>query len=187
LMLARQLVDHVVVDCGFAVENDEELSYDTLAPRRNATTLTALEAADDLLVVGTADPIGLQRLVRAVQDLRELRTPAARVVVNRVRASAVGPRPQRRITEALERFAGLEDLAFLPWDQPVLDGAMFAGQALAEHAPDSELRRAIVGLAASYATSSATSSVEPNSAPNAAPSAGAPPAQLRRRDRRLRR
>src|SRR5438445_667521 len=79
------------------------------APRRNATTLTALEAADDLLVVGTADPVGLQRLVRAVQDLSALRTPAARIVVNRVRASAVGARPERRIAEALQRFAGLEE------------------------------------------------------------------------------
>jgi hypothetical protein len=83
ITVARQLSQFIVVDCGFAIEDDEELSYDTLAPRRNAATLTALESADDLLVVGTADPIGLQRLVRAVQDLAAVPSPPA-------------PRPRRR-------------------------------------------------------------------------------------------
>jgi MinD-like ATPase involved in chromosome partitioning or flagellar assembly len=153
LTLARQLTQYVVIDCGFAIEDDEELSYDTLAPRRNAATLTALESADDLLVVGTADPIGLQRLVRAVQDLASVPSPTPRVVVNRVRASAVGSRPERRIADALGRFAGMEDITYLPWDQATLDGAMFAGKSLAEYAPQSELRRAIASLTIPYAVS----------------------------------
>ena len=151
LTVARQLARFVVVDCGFSIEDDEELSYDTLAPRRNAATLTALESADELLVVGSAEPIGLQRLVRAVQDLGAVPAPTPRVVVNRVRASAVGARPERRIHEALERFAGMEDLTFLPWDQQSLDAAMFAGTSLAEQAPASDLRRAIATLATRYA------------------------------------
>src|SRR6476620_9742312 len=104
LTVARQLAECVVVDCGFAVEDDEELSYDTLAPRRNAATLTALERADELIVVGSAEPVGLQRLVRAVQDLGSIPSPTPRVVINKVRASSVGTRPQHRITEALSRF-----------------------------------------------------------------------------------
>jgi MinD-like ATPase involved in chromosome partitioning or flagellar assembly len=154
LTVARQLAQFVVVDCGFAIEDDEELSYDTLAPRRNATTLTALELADDLLVVGSADPIGLQRLVRAVQDLAAVPSPTPRVVVNRLRASAVGSRPERRIASALGRFAGMEEVSYLPWDQASLDGAMFAGKSLAEFAPQSDLRKAIAGLASPYAGSS---------------------------------
>ena len=151
LTVARQLARFVVVDCGFAIEDDEELSYDTLAPRRNAATLTALENADELVVVGSAEPIGLQRLVRAVQDLASVPAPTPRVVVNRVRASAVGSGPERRIQEALARFAGMDDLTFLHWDQQSLDAAMFAGTSLAEQAPASELRRAIATLAATYA------------------------------------
>jgi MinD-like ATPase involved in chromosome partitioning or flagellar assembly len=151
LTVARQLAELVVVDCGFSIEDDEELSYDTLAPRRNAATLTALEQADELLVVGSADPIGLQRLVRAVQDVGNLPTPTPRVVVNKLRASSVGNRPERRVTEALGRFAGMEDLHFLPWDQASLDGAMFAGCSLVEFAPQSELRRAVAALASRYA------------------------------------
>jgi MinD-like ATPase involved in chromosome partitioning or flagellar assembly len=153
LTVARQLSQFIVIDCGFAIEDDEELSYDTLAPRRNAATLTALESADDLLVVGAADPIGLQRLVRAVQDLAAVPSPTPRIVVNRVRASAVGSRPERRIADALGRFAGMEDVTYLPWDQVTLDGAMFAGKSLAEFAPQSELRRAIASLTTPYAVS----------------------------------
>ena len=154
LTIARRLARFVVVDCGFSIEDDEELSYDTLAPRRNAATLTALEAADELVVVGSAEPVGLQRLVRAVQDLGAVPAPEPTVVVNRVRASAVGARPERRIHEALARFAGMDDLTFLPWDQQSLDAAMFAGKSLAEQAPSSELRRAIASLAGRYAGAS---------------------------------
>ena len=55
---ARFLAALTVVDCGFALEQDEELSYDTLAPRRNGATLATLEAADLVLAVGRADPVG---------------------------------------------------------------------------------------------------------------------------------
>ena len=112
LRLARGVVDHVVVDAGFAVEDDEELSYDTAAPRRNAATLTALEAADQLVVVGAADPVGLQRLVRAVQDVAVLPSPRPIVVVNKVRA--IGRRAaarERAIAEVLARFAGMDPSA----------------------------------------------------------------------------
>jgi MinD-like ATPase involved in chromosome partitioning or flagellar assembly len=153
LRVARRLVDFVVVDCGFCVEADEALSYDTLAPQRNAATLSAVEEADHLVVVGAADPVGLQRLVRAVQALDGLSAPPPRVVVTKVRAAAVGPRPERRISAALARFAGLEDLAYLPYDQKVLDEAMLAGRTLREHAPQSDLRRAMTALAQRYVRS----------------------------------
>jgi Flp pilus assembly CpaE family ATPase len=153
LRVARRLVDFVVVDCGFSVEADEALSYDTLAPQRNAATLSAVEEADHLVVVGAADPVGLQRLVRAVQALDGLSAPPPRVVVTKVRAAAVGPRPERRISAALARFAGLEDLAYLPYDQKVLDEAMLAGRTLREHAPQSDLRRAMTALAQRYVRS----------------------------------
>jgi hypothetical protein len=40
LELARSLATTTVVDCSFALEQDEELAYDTPAPRRNGATLT---------------------------------------------------------------------------------------------------------------------------------------------------
>lgn len=148
--LARSLAAVVVLDCGFNIEDDEELSYDTLAPRRNATTLTALAESDELLLVGAADPVGLQRMVRAAQAVGQVPSPRPRPVVNRVRASSVGPDPRRRVAESLERFAGLEGVTFLPDDPAAADAALLSGRTLVECAPESELRLAIGGLAALF-------------------------------------
>ncbi|MGI8695233.1 MAG: AAA family ATPase [Mycobacteriales bacterium] len=59
LAVARRLVAFTVVDCGFSVEQDEEISYDTMAPRRNGATVAALQSADVVLCVGGADPVAL--------------------------------------------------------------------------------------------------------------------------------
>lgn len=148
LRLSRGVVDHVVVDAGFAVEDDEDLSYDTAAPRRNASTLTALESADHLVVVGAADPVGLQRLVRAVQDVAVLPSPRPTVVVNKVRSSVAGPRPERAIRDVLGRFAGMDDVRFMPWAPDDCDAAVLAGRSLVEVAPESPLTLAVADLAA---------------------------------------
>lgn len=147
LTLTRRLGRFTVIDCGFSLEDDEELSYDTLAPRRNAATLTSLAVADRVLAVGAGDPIGLQRLVRGMQELGSVAGPSPTVVINKVRASAVGSRPERRIREALTRFAGLDELTFIPDDPATLDGALLTGRSLAEAAPDSAVRRCLMALA----------------------------------------
>ncbi|MEO8556680.1 MAG: hypothetical protein ABI474_08415 [Actinomycetota bacterium] len=148
LTLTRRLARFTVIDCGFSLEDDEELSYDTLAPRRNAATLTSLAVADRVLAIGAGDPIGLQRLVRGLQELGTITSPAPTVVINKVRSSAVGTRPEPRIRDALIRFAGIDDPRFIPDDPASLDGALLAGQSLAEAAPDSGARKALVALAA---------------------------------------
>ncbi len=148
LRLARRVADHVVVDAGFAVEDDEELSYDTAAPRRNAATLTALEAADHLVVVGAADPVGLQRLVRAVQDVAVLPSPQPTVVVTKVRSSVAGRRPERAISDVLRRFAGMDAVRFLPWAPDECDAALLAGRSLVEVAPRADITVAVAELAA---------------------------------------
>jgi MinD-like ATPase involved in chromosome partitioning or flagellar assembly len=151
--LSRRLASVVVVDCGFGLEADEEITFDTAAPRRNQATLSALAAADEVVAVGSADPVGLQRLIRGLQDLAGTippgRTP--RVVVTRVRASAVGADPYRRITEALARYAGVRDPVLVPDDRPAADAALLAGRSLSEHAPGSPATAAIAQLAAALA------------------------------------
>lgn len=145
---ARHLSALTVVDCGFSIEQDEELSYDTAAPRRNGATLAVLAAADAVLCVGAADPVGLQRLIRALDELRDvLPTIAPLVVVNRVRATVVPGEPEREIAAALRRWAGVEASAYLPAAPAVLDLAMRTGATLAEAAPVSPLRLAVVRLA----------------------------------------
>ena len=73
--VARELAAWTVVDCGFGLETDEEVSFDVAVPRRNGATLCTLAEADVVLAVGSADPIGLNRLVRGLQDLREVLPP----------------------------------------------------------------------------------------------------------------
>ena len=144
----RALARWTVVDCAASLEQDEELSFDTAAPRRNAAALSAVEAADTVLVVGSADPVGLQRLVRALGDLSEAVPSAAPlVVVTRLRASAVGPRPQERVREALARYAGVRDVVLVPDDRPAADAALLAGRTLTEAAPSSPARLALADLA----------------------------------------
>ncbi|EWT00826.1 hypothetical protein N865_13405 [Intrasporangium oryzae NRRL B-24470] len=145
--LARVLAPVVVVDCGFCLEDDEELSYDTAAPRRNEATLTALATADVVVAVGGADPVALQRFVRGLQELGTVPSPEPVVVVNRVRSAAVGSRPEERIADSLLRFAGLEAVRFLPDDPSTTDAALLAGRSVVEQAPDSALRRAVTDLA----------------------------------------
>jgi MinD-like ATPase involved in chromosome partitioning or flagellar assembly len=147
----RDVADWTFVDCGFALETDEELTFDTAAPRRNGATLSALAAADVVVAVGSADPVGLHRLVRGLQDLADVRGPGAApplVVVNRVRAAAVGPRPEQRVRDAVARYAGVHGVHLVPDDRPALDEALLAGRTLVEAAPASPARQALAALAA---------------------------------------
>ena len=152
LGLCRSLAAHTVVDCGFALEQDEELAYDTAAPRRNGATLTVLAAADRVVAVGTADPVGLQRLVRGLGELKEA-VPGVDplVVVNRLRATAVPGDAQAEVRAALSRYAGVEQVRFVPLDVGGLDRAVAAGRTLAEAAPTSPVRAAVAALAAELA------------------------------------
>ncbi len=146
LTVSRSLAEYVIIDCGFCLEDDEELSYDTVAPRRNESTLTSLAVSDEVLVVGGADPVALQRFVRGVQELGTVPSGAVRPVINRVRASAVGSDPRSRIAASLERFAGLGEVHFIPDDPATADAALLAGRSIVEHLPDSALRRAVSDL-----------------------------------------
>lgn len=152
LGLSRSLAAVTVVDCGFCLEQDEELAYDTAAPRRNGATLAFLEAADTVLAVGTADPVGLQRLVRGLGELKEaVPGRAPRVVVNRLRSSGVPGEAESEIRSALQRYAGVDDVTFVPLDTAAVDAAVAGGRTLAEAAAASPARLALADLAASIA------------------------------------
>jgi MinD-like ATPase involved in chromosome partitioning or flagellar assembly len=158
---AKEIADVVVVDTGFCLEADEELSFDTMAPRRNAATLRSLELADTVFAVGAADPVGVPRLVRGLADL-EVAVPHVSpiVVLNRVRAAAVGRSPERQLREAWERYGPSAAVsAFLPADYAAADAALLAGSLLLETAPESKLRRAIADLVCAPVQRSARSSV----------------------------
>ena len=89
---SRRLSALTVVDCGFCLEQDEERA----GPQRNGATLAALAAADTVLCVGAADPIGLHRLTRGLDELREVLPGVAPLIVaNRVTGTAANPARSR--------------------------------------------------------------------------------------------
>ncbi|RBY91799.1 chromosome partitioning protein [Blastococcus sp. TBT05-19] len=149
---ARRLADLTVVDCAFNVEDDEELSFDTAAPRRNGATLAALEQADTVLCVTGADPVALQRCVRALDQLREALPDVEPVlVVNQLRRGPVPGDPREEVAAALDRFTGRRPRSFLPADRRATDAALATGRTLAEVAPGSPLRAELRALAADLA------------------------------------
>jgi Flp pilus assembly CpaE family ATPase len=108
-----------------------------------------LEAADIVLCVSGADPVALQRSVRALDELREVLPEVEPVVVvNQVRRGPVPGDARQEIAAALDRFAGREVRFFLPADRKATDAALASGRTLAEVAPGSPLRVALRSLAA---------------------------------------
>lgn len=158
ISVASGMYDAVVIDCSFCIEEDEELSFDGYAPRRNAATTVSLKAADEIFVIGAADAVGVPRLIRALAQLDELVPQAhCRVVMNKVRPSAVGRDPRGALQHAWSRFGpkvGIDE--FLPWDSESLDVALLSGRTLAEAAARSELRLAIRQMISELAPTSAS-------------------------------
>jgi MinD-like ATPase involved in chromosome partitioning or flagellar assembly len=131
---------HVVVDTGFGLEEDGGSDFGA-RPARNTMTLTALDLADEVVVVGSADPVGLSRLARGLVELRErLGGAPVRVVVNRMRPSLGWS--EKEIAGMVEGFARISGLHFLPEDQASLDRALVSGRSLAEW-PESSLAAAL--------------------------------------------
>ncbi|NDK31340.1 AAA family ATPase [Nesterenkonia haasae] len=150
LSMCRSRYDHVVVDCASEIGADQEWGYEQPAVQRNSATQTVLSSADQVLAVGSPDPVGFSRLIKAVQHLGEdlPQAPPPQVVVNKLRKDVVGRSPRRQLTDAwLELGQQSPIAAFLPWEPAVCDAALRSGQVLAESASDSVLRRQIAALA----------------------------------------
>jgi MinD-like ATPase involved in chromosome partitioning or flagellar assembly len=145
----------VVVDTGFSVEADPVGEFGARPPR-NQMTLAALAQADEVVVVGAADPVGLSRLARALVELRDVVDGApVRVVVNRMRPSLGWS--EKDIAGMVEGFTRLAGLHFLPDDRATADRALVAGRTLTE-VGDSPLRRAVGELVDAVAPATAVGS-----------------------------
>jgi MinD-like ATPase involved in chromosome partitioning or flagellar assembly len=141
-------VDVTVLDVGSSLEVDEEISSDVFAPRRNAATIAALREADHVVAVGSADPVGMSRFLRAYAELIEtVSTHSVTVVMNRLRASAIGLAPATQVSQTLARFGGIEHAVMVPYDRPAFDAALLAGRAVGDVSPRSAARIAVRDLA----------------------------------------
>jgi MinD-like ATPase involved in chromosome partitioning or flagellar assembly len=144
LAACREWADYTVVDVSSSLERDEEIMSDLDGPRRNAATLAALRAADLVVAVVAADPVGVARFLRGHADLRATigATPVA-VVANRLRPGTLGIDARGQVRRTLDRFGGIEDVWFLPQDPRSADAAILASQPIADVAPRSPFTLAL--------------------------------------------
>lgn len=151
--LARRHGD-VVLDTGFCLEEDPRAELNGRGGR-NQLTLAALAAADEVVVVGSADPVGLSRLARGLVEVREVGVTDVRVVVNRMRSTlGWSERDLAGMVEGITRLTGLH---FLPEDRAVVDRALVAGKTVIELG-DSALGRGLAGVAAALYQAQAANS-----------------------------
>lgn len=148
-----------VVDVSDRIDPDDPYAdphYD-----RHGATRAVLDAADHVVVVGAGDPLGLQRLVRLLETERGRAVAEdCTVVVNKVRASAVGSGPEERIRATLARFAGLTRAQLLPDDRQAVDAALLSGRTITESAPHGGLARAVREVASALPVPDTPSGIE---------------------------
>lgn len=145
LRVCRDWVDETVVDVSAAFDSYEEVSDDLAGPRRNAATTTVLREADVIVAVTAADPLSISRFLRDHAEVRGLIGPTARIAViaNQVRQGPLGIDVRGQIRRALDRFAGITDVTFLPFDQRAADAALLHARPMADVTPRSALVAAV--------------------------------------------
>ncbi|MFE6995252.1 CpaE family protein [Microbacterium sp. NPDC057659] len=148
LTACRDWAEEIVVDVSASFEEEED-DYDLAAPSRHAATSAALREADAIIAVTSADPIGVSRFVRGHAELRHLvgATPIT-VVANSVRPGPLGIDARGQIRRTLDRFAGIDDVQFLPYDLRAADAALLHARPIADVLPRSSLVAAVRRLAA---------------------------------------
>ncbi|WP_438353489.1 AAA family ATPase [Microbacterium sp. CJ88] len=144
LAACREWADHTVVDVAAPLERDEEIVSDLDGPRRNAATLAALRAADLVVAVASADPVGISRFLRGYPELRAtIGTTRVVSLVNRLRPGPLGLDPRGQVRRALDRFGGVEDVWFLPMDVKSTDAATLAARPIADVSPRAPFTQAL--------------------------------------------
>ncbi|WP_300266913.1 hypothetical protein [Microbacterium sp.] len=149
LRLCREWADDTIVDVAASFDADEEVSDDLAGPRRHAATTTALREADVIVAVLSADPLSVSRFLRDHAEVRSMIGPTAHiaVVVNQLRQGPLGIDARGQVRRALERFAGITDVTFVPFDQRAADAALLHARPMADVTPRSPLVSAVRRLA----------------------------------------
>ncbi len=114
--MARSLFDVVIVDVGFGIEENEWIDD---APQRDGCARDIVRSVDSVVAVGRSDAVGLSRLIRGLDEIRDL-CPTPLVVLNAVPSPSGGD-----AADALRRFSGHEVRMAIPKDsRGGLDDAM---------------------------------------------------------------
>lgn len=166
LRTCRGWIEETVVDVADAFDADDEVTYDLAGPRRHAATTAALEEADLIVAIASADPLGISRFLRDHAELRRLTSPTPVIVaVNQVRPGPLGIDARGQVRRTLERFAGITDIVFLPSDQRAADAALLHARPMTDVAPRSSFVAAVRRLAASITATTTTAGSSRGSSP----------------------
>lgn len=140
----RTWVTDTVVDVAASLERDEEIVSDLDGPRRNAATIAALAAADVVIAVVSADPIGVARFVRAHAELRAtIGATPVHVIVNKARSTTLGLDARGQVRRTLEHYTGVGALWFVPLDAKAVDAGTLAARPIGHIAARSAFSGAI--------------------------------------------
>ncbi|CAB4867119.1 unannotated protein [freshwater metagenome] len=80
LDLVKGIYDVVIVDVGFGVEENEWIDD---APQRDGAAREILRRADSVIAVGNSDAVGVSRIIRGLDEIRDLCEPPV-LILNRV-------------------------------------------------------------------------------------------------------
>jgi MinD-like ATPase involved in chromosome partitioning or flagellar assembly len=142
LQVARATYDYTVVDSGFCLEPDVG-SYGAPSGGRNRMTREAIRAADRVVAVCRADPIGVKNFLWAYDDLVELADrDRIAVVVNRVTTGA-----EREVSDLLRRHIEKRPSAYVPDRPNDVRRAVSEGHAVRAEERGSDISAAVRSIA----------------------------------------
>lgn len=128
---ARESHQHVIIDCSFDLATEEGV-----APSAGDVSREMVALADRTVVVGRPDPVGIARMLRAIDTVAD-RAQKLLLVMNGIRPST--PWDRQHISDMIFRVVGEHQIAYLPFDAEACDRALLQGESVTEAASDSNL------------------------------------------------
>ncbi len=96
LELVKEIYDVVIVDIGFGIEENEWIDE---APQRDGAAREILRRADSVVAVGNSDAVGVSRIIRGLDEIRDL-CESPILILNRV-----APGTGADAADAIHRFS----------------------------------------------------------------------------------
>jgi Flp pilus assembly CpaE family ATPase len=140
---ARAAFRVTVCDVGFCLE-PEGSAYGPANEGRNRLARNAIDAADHVVAVFRADPVGIKTFLWSFDDLRSLVDRDRIIMV----ANRVTPGTEPEIAEIVRRHTGKRPLAYVPDSPAELWAAVSRGMAVRDVKPGSDFTSAVRTLAA---------------------------------------